>query len=422
VGKRGGADSTAVLSPPLKATDIVLGRGWARPPLLSAPSRSGSRLAAERLLLGFLPPALLVIVVAARYLIGRHLGFDYKPLWEASRSVLHGASPYPPPHAWALHDEQQFVYPPIAALMAAPLAVFPFGVAAALLAVIELAATGLTLWVLRVRDWRCYGVTLLWYPVLENFLLGSITSLLGLGLALAWRYRDDRHVAPLAVAPLVAAKIFLWPMLLWLAATRRTLAAWRASALAVAGVALSWALIGFAGLGSYPRLLNDLSGLEQWKSYSAVALGLVSGMTPGQARALALAACAMALVGVVLIARRANTNAEADRQAFVLALAAAFFFSPIVWTHYLALLIVPIALTRRTLSPLWFVPLAIWATPQQSDGDPWRVVLGFSVWVVVLAACLRPGPAPGRAAHRRAGWAKPFAGWRHALRTGESGV
>jgi hypothetical protein len=422
VDKRGGADGTAVLSPPLKATGIVLGREGGRPPLLSAPSRSGAKLAAERLLLGFLPPAVLVIAVAARYLIGRHLGFDYKPLWEASRSVLHGASPYPPPHVWALHDEQQFVYPPIAAVMAAPLAVFPFGVAAALLAVIELGATGLTLWVLRVRDWRCYSVTLLWYPVLENFLLGSITSLLALGLAVAWRYRDERHVAPLAVAALVAAKIFLWPVVFWLAATRRWVAAWRASAVAVAAVALSWAIIGFAGLGSYPRLLNDLSRLEQWKSYSAVALGLVFGMTPGEARALALAACAMALVSVVLIARRTSGKPEADRQAFVLALAAAFFFSPIVWTHYLALLVVPIALTRRTLTPLWFVPLAIWATPGQSDGQPWQVVLGFSVWVVVLAACLRPASALAGASRRRAGWAKPFAGWRHEPRAGESGV
>jgi Glycosyltransferase family 87 len=422
VGKRGGADGSAVLSPPLKATSIVLGRDWGRPALRSAPSRSGSKLAAERLLLGFVPPALLVVLIAARYLVGRHLGFDYKPLWEASRQVWHGASPYPPPHAWALHDEQQFVYPPIAALLAAPLAILPFGVAAALLAVIELGATGLTLWVLRVRDWRCYSVTLLWYPVIENFLLGSITSLLALGLALAWRYRDERRIAPLAVAALVATKVFLWPVLVWQAATRRASAAARALAFALGAVLLSWALIGFAGFTSYPRLLDELSRLEQWKSYSGVAFGLALGLGSGEARALALAACALALLAAVLVARRGEERPAADRQAFVLALAAAFFFSPIVWTHYLALLVVPIALTRPTLSPLWFVPLAIWATPQQSDGDPWRVVLGFSVWVVVLATCLWSASTPAGASRRRGGWAKPFAGWRRELRAGESGV
>jgi alpha-1,2-mannosyltransferase len=365
--------------------------------MLSAPSRSSLTLAAERLFLGFLPPVLLVGLVAARYLIGKHLGFDYKPLWEASRHIFHGASPYPPPHAWALHDEQQFVYPPIAAVLAAPLAVFPFTVAAALLALIEVAATGLTLRVLGVRDWRCYGVVFLWYPVLQNILVGSITSLLALGLAVAWRYRDDRRVAPLAVAALVATKVFLWPLLLWLPATRRGPAALRALALAVIGVALSWALIGFAGLGSYPRLLDELSRLEQWKSYSAVAFGLVLGLSAGEARALALGACAIVLVAIVLLRLRKG-SADADRQAFVLAIGAAFLFSPIIWTHYLALLVVPIAITRTTLTPLWFVPLAMWATPGQSDGHAWQVVLGLSVWMVVLAASLRPAwrPSPLR--------------------------
>jgi hypothetical protein len=99
------------------------------------------------------------------------------------------------------------------------------------------------------------------------------------------------------------------------------------------------------------------------------------------------------LCAVVLIGWR--RSGDSDRQAFVLAIAAAFLFSPIVWTHYLALLVVPIAITRRTLTPLWFVPLAMWATTGQSDGQAWRVVLGFAVWTVVLGAALRtPRPVP----------------------------
>jgi glycosyl transferase family 87 len=381
VGKRAGADGTAVLRPPV--------REWAATPLLSAPSSSSLTSAAEKLFLAFLPPALLVLLVASRYLIGKQLGFDFKPLWEASRDVFHGVSPYPPPHAWALHDEQQFVYPPIAAVLAAPLAVFPFTVAAALLAVVEVAATGLTLRVLGVRDWRCYGIVFLWYPVIENILVGSITSLLALGLAVAWRYRDGKWVTPLMVAVLIATKVFLWPLLLWLAATRRGLAAVRALALAVGGVALSWALIGFAGLGSYVQLLDELSRLEQWKSYSAVAFGLVLGLSAGESRALALVACGLVATAILLLRLR-KRGADADRLAFVLAVAAAFLFTPIVWTHYLALLVVPIAITRRTLTPLWFVPLAMWATPGQSDGHAWQVVLGLVVWILVLVASLRP--------------------------------
>src|SRR5204862_3781449 len=91
-------------------------------PLLSAPSHSGLGLAAARLFLGVLPPALLVLLVVTRYLTGTKLGFDYKPLWEASRHVLHGASPYPRPEAWALHDALPFIYPPLAAFVFSPFA------------------------------------------------------------------------------------------------------------------------------------------------------------------------------------------------------------------------------------------------------------------------------------------------------------
>jgi len=363
--------------------------------LLAAPSRSGLRLAADKVLFGALPPLTLTLLLIARFAAGKHFGFDYKPLWQASHHLFHGESPYPPPHPSALRNEQQFVYPPIAAVMAAPLAVFPFIVSAILFAVIELFATVLTLRVLGVRDWRCYGLALLWLPVIENILIGSISSLLALGLAFAWRYRDRRWAAPLVVAAVITAKVFLWPVLVWLVATRRVAGATRAVIVAIIAVFGAWAVIGFAGLGSYPRLLDVLSRLEQWKSYSAVAFGVVLGLSAGEARALALGACAVVLVGIVLSVRLRPGNPDADRQAFILAIAAAFLFSPIIWMHYLAILVIPIVLTRRTLTPLWFVPLAMWATPGQSHGHAWQVTLGLLVWVVVLAASLQPArPLP----------------------------
>jgi hypothetical protein len=372
------------------AAEKIFGPRSAESLLLSAPTRFGLRLAADKVLFGALPPFTLIVLLIARFAIGKHFGFDYKPLWQASHHVFHGDSPYPLPHAAALRDEQQFVYPPIAAFIAAPLAVFPFIVAAIVFAALELVATALTLHILGVRDWRLYGLAFLWLPVIENILIGSISTLLALGLAVAWRYRDSRWTAPLVVAAVISAKVFLWPVLIWLAATRRGWAATRAALVAAVMVLGSWALIGFAGLGSYPRLLDVLSQLEEWKSYSAVAFGILIGLSAGEARALALVACALVLIGVVLCARLGRDRAEADRYAFILAIAAAFLFSPIIWMHYLAILVVPIALTRRTLTPLWFVPLAMWATPGQSHGVAWRVLLGLSIWLVVLAASLRP--------------------------------
>jgi hypothetical protein len=406
VPNRVGADSIAAIERPLRSTSTSVDHLRRLPPqLLSAPTRFSLTRAAEKLLLGFLPPALLIVLVAARYLVGRHLGFDYRPLWGASHDLFHGASPYPAPHTAALHNEQQFVYPPVAAVLAAPLAVFPFGVAAALFAALEVAATVVTLRVLDVRDWRCYGVTFLWYPVLQNFLLGSITSLLALALAVGWRYRDSRRISVFVSAALIATKVFLWPLLFWLAATRRWRTVLQALGLALAAVGLSWALVGFGGMTSYPRLLDELSRLESWKSYSAVALGLVLGLSTGEARALAIIAGAAVIAAMFVIGYLRRNEAESDRQTFVLAIAAAFFFSPIVWTHYLALLVVPIAIARRTLTPLWFAPLAMWVTTGQSNGQAWQVVVGLAVWSVVLGAALRtPRPLPAA----RTGFTQPI--------------
>jgi hypothetical protein len=359
--------------------------------LLTGPTRSGLKLAAEKILFGLLPPLFFVALMAMWISLGYgyRFGFDFKPLWEAARDVLSGTSPYPPPHAWALRDEQQFVYPPLAALIAAPLAFLPFPVAATLFAIVLAGMTALTLRILGVSDWRCYGLALAWLPVIEAIALGTVTIPLALGLAVAWRYRDRRWIPVLAIAALIAAKVFLWPLLFWLVATRRGLAAVQTLALAVAAVLGSWALIGFAGFTTYPRLLDNLARLLQWKSYSGTALGLALGLTRGEARLVSFACGGAVLIAVFLLGRRAS-DPNADRYAFVAAIGAAFLLTPIVWMHYLALLLVPIAITRRRLTPLWFVPLAMWATPGQSHGHLWRVAIGVSVWVVVLVLSMRP--------------------------------
>jgi alpha-1,2-mannosyltransferase len=359
------------------------------PTLATTPTRSGLKLAAEKLLYGVLPPVLFLSLMATWISLGygQRFGFDFKPLWEAARHVLTGASPYPA-HISALRNEQQFVYPPIAALVAAPVAFLPFAAAATVYALVLAGLTALTLRILGVSDWRCYGLALLWLPVIEAIALGTITIPLALGLAVAWRYRDHPRIGPLAVAALIAAKVFLWPLLLWFVATRRGVAAVKAVVLAVVAVLASWTVIGFAGFTTYPRLLDELARLLQWKSYSLTALVLSFGFSPGQAHAASFV-CGAAVLGlVVLLGRRGG--ADADRHGFILAIAAAFVLTPIVWMHYLALLLVPIAITRSRLTPLWFVPLAMWVTPGQSHGHIWRVAIGFSVWAVVLVLSMRP--------------------------------
>src|SRR5262249_61269199 len=110
------------------------------------------------------------------------------------------------------------VYPAVGALLLAPLALLPHAVADNVFALFNLGAMLLTLRVLKVHDWRLYGLALISPAVFSGWSLANVTLLLGLGVALAWRYRERALVAGALVALLVSVKLFLWPLALWLAA------------------------------------------------------------------------------------------------------------------------------------------------------------------------------------------------------------
>ncbi len=316
-------------------------------------------------------PALLVCLLlrSALELPGSVAFWDFHAFWNAGRDVLHGRSPYPPASAAVLAREQSFVYPAPAALLVAPLALLPFEAAAMLFALSLVAAVPLALRIAGVRDWRCYGVAMLSAPVVRAISLGAVTPLLAVGLALAWRYRDRRSAAAAAVAAVIVLKLFLWPLLLWLAFTRRLATAATAAVLVAVTSAGAWAVLGFDGLRAYPHLLRLLAGLLEGKGYSLVALGLSLGAGTDAARTLAVAAGVAALGLVALHGRRAG----ADGWTFTVAIGAALALSPIVWLHYFALLLVPLAISARRLAPVWFVPLGFWLVGGQStDGPIWR--------------------------------------------------
>ena len=109
--------------------------------------------------------------------------------------MLDGRNPYPPPTAAGVAPGDRFVYPPPVALLLLPFGLLPFGVAAALITVVLLAAVAATLAVLGVRDWRCYGAAYLSIPVLHDVRLGALTPLLALGLALVWRWRSEARAS-----------------------------------------------------------------------------------------------------------------------------------------------------------------------------------------------------------------------------------
>jgi hypothetical protein len=301
--------------------------------------------------------------------------------------------------AEAIQDVYRFPYPAPVAVVLAPLGALPFEVAASLLTVASIVAMLLSLRLLGVADPRCYGLAFLWVTTLGAIRLGTLTPLLLLGIAVAWRFRDRTGIAAGALAAVVVAKLFLWPLLFWPLFTRRPRLTLWAVVTAAAAMLAGWAVLGFAGLRDYPDLLSSLSASVQGQGWSLVALGLGLGLSTGVAKAVAVAVG----VGLVAAAWRAGRDPLGDGRALSLALLAAIALSPIVWLHYFVLLAIPIALARPYLAGLWFAPLAFWAWPfQETEERIWPILVAAATCAAVML-----GRTNLRARHSRADRSAP---------------
>jgi hypothetical protein len=347
---------------------------------------TGLRLAATRIgslvLFAFLPALVLCPLVAPWSMI------DFGTFWYAGGRVLDGATPYPPVDADVLVTGLNFVYPPQVALAVAPLALLPYTVAAAAWAVALVGATVLSLRLVGVRDPRLYGLVFLFPWTLNGVWVGAITPLLVLGVAAAWRWRDRPYVLGLLVAAVAVAKVFLWPLLVWLVATRRTRAASVAAVAGAVSTVLAWSALAFAGLVDYPSILRVLAEVEQHTTYSVTALALALGASAAAAQAATVAAGLLALAGCVALGRR-----DDDAGSLAAALAAALLLTPIVWPHYLALLVVPLAIARPRLDAAWLLPLSLWLVTGTSDGVAWKIALAVALVPAVVWAARRQPPA-----------------------------
>jgi len=372
---------------------------------------AGDRLAARMRAMGepwelavflWIPALVFAVVLAADMQFRSSLG-DWEIFRHASHLAIRGHSPFTVADPSALVHNDRFVYPPITALLIAPFAALPDVAGRVLVLLLTLACVPLALRLLGVRDWRCYGIALLTAPVLDSVSLGALSSVLLLGVAAAWRYRDRRHISAAVTAVTAVGKLFIWPLFVWLLATRRLRATAEAAALALVLLVGGWAAIAFAGLRNYPHLLHVLSRVEAVQSFSLLGLLRLHGGAAAAFTALLVVAVAAAVV-------LAERGVDGDRRSFVVAVAGALFATPVLWLHYFVLLFVPIALARPRLSALWFVPLAFWVTPlAHSDGSVWRTCFALAVAALIVWRTLGPAPAssgagraPGRGAVRRA--------------------
>ena len=333
-------------------------------------------------------PVLIVLILFTSAIDGDSVATDFRQYYAAAEAILRGESPYgatgDPLTPWG----GPYPYPPLLALLAAPLTILSLQAAGlAVMGVLVLVALAVP-WFLGVRDWRCYGLLLMWPPVISAIQTANVTLWFALAAAIAWCCRDRLAPVALGIGLTLAAKFFLWPLVIWMALTRRV---WTAVATCVVGaviLVLSWSVIGFAGFVEYPALLRKLEDTVGGDSYTAHVVGLDVGLPSGVSRAVWLGVGLVILGAVILLARRGD-----ERTAFIAAIAASLALTPIVWLHYFALLLVVVALAQPRLGLLWFVPFGMFLTPGSGQPTPLQTSWTLFVALVTVGLAIRASRA-----------------------------
>jgi len=353
--------------------------------------RAAFRNLAPPIFLGLIPLAAVILMFVVGHRSGSIASDFHGEIYPEAKEILAGRNPFPSPDA-DLSGGSNAVWPPLVALVVAPLTVLPPGAADVVAAIASLLCFAAALWIAGVRDWRIYGSCALWPPVLGEIRTAHFTLVMCLLVAIAWRTRRSAWAPGLAVAAAVALKFFLWPLIPWLAAIRR----YREAALAAALALISFLLVlPFTSVEDYVRVLRNLGNTFDQDSYSLFGLLVQAGAPEPISKTIAF------MLGFALL-----TLAWRWR-SLAMFVGAALLISPIVWLDYYAILAIPLAIVRPTFRAIWLLPLLTFGmvSAGYGIGDTWStvrvlVVYGtlfvYTVWAerrAASTAVVSAGPA-----------------------------
>lgn len=307
----------------------------------------------------------------------------------AGLAVLHGASPYGAINT-PIHPATAFPYPAATGLLFALFAMIPSAASGTLYVALCIAAPLAALRALDVRDVRLYGFVLVLDPVFVGWQTANLTLPLVLGVALIWRYRDRPALAGALTALLVSLKPFLWPLALWLIATRRDRAVLVALAAGVVINLIAWAIVGFDQVRALVRVTVAVTNTFHRWGYSTVAIAMHLGASRAVATGLAALAAAGLAAACIVAGRRGR-----DRLALLVACDLVLAASPIVWSHYFALMIVPLAILSPRLSAAWVLQLAFWCCPV-TEAATWQCLVALLVTVATSWLLVRKDDSKAR--------------------------
>jgi Glycosyltransferase family 87 len=330
---------------------------------------AGLRRAVERVAL----PALVVVLLGLTIREAHRrndLAIDFRNVTPEIRGLVHGTNPFVIENVGL---GGHFLWTVLAGWLLSPFAWLPHGYL--IVVALEIAGIVASCLLLGVRDWRLIMLALAWPPTVNSVQTANITVLVLVLIAAAWHDRA-RTRAGLWIGLAVGVKLFAWPLLVWLAATRR----WRAL-----GVALAVQIFGllitlpYISLGDYIRFEREVDRVMAGQAITLDALVRDLGGSPHLGRAVALA------VGLTVL--------WFGRRELGWVVVAMLVLSPVVWLHYFGLLLVPLGLWSRSLL-VFSIPFLLWFVPGMLNGATWQTAVGLGVLALApLAAWHRPGPA-----------------------------
>ena len=325
--------------------------------------------------------ALWLVAAASLMAGGEGWGYDYRAYADAAGRLDATGTLYQPETL-----EGPYRPGPFGLYMYAP----PLGVAIGPLADLEL-DTAVTLWfvlhalalagacaLMPVERWiklAMFGMAALSYAVVRDLALGNVSVLLLLPLAAAWRWLD-RPAGAVAQAVAMAVRPTLGVLLVWQLLRRQ----WRAVGWTIGAglvlVALSLPFVGLDGYRDYLTVLANLEGVTGVeRNYDISSTALELGLGESLAELTLLVGYALAIAAIGLSLRR-------ERElGFVVTASASVLLSPLLWDHYLAMLVLPAAfLAARGHSWGLALPLLSWL-----PGPALPFVALAGVWLPFLA-------------------------------------
>ncbi len=304
-------------------------------------------------------------------------GYDFEAYLLAAYRLAHGGSPY---LAWTLAAPFRpgpyglYLYAPPLAVALLPLTALSVPAAAAVWFVVRgiLLIASCLLMPLR---WQTRAVVLAVAAVSEAVLvdmnLGNVSLLVLFASVVAWRFLD-RPIGAASIAFAMTVRPTFAIYLVWWVLRRR----WREIVVCIAtGLAIIVVTLPVVGIGAYRdfltllRNLSDVTGVPNNQDFGSnvARLGLPSIASTG---ALLLGY----LVAIVAIVASIRRGAEIS---FLVTLGATLLLSPLLWDHYLVLVlpVIGFLLERRTMAgailalltlfwmPAWLAPfVALGAT------------------------------------------------------------